>query len=97
MAYNPIGRVLGEPFVMRLPEFPKRRREPDLMVVLQSNPNKLTETYMDGAADICIEIVSPGTVGTDHGAKLYEYEKGGVQEYWIIDPIRDECRFYRWL
>ena len=92
---NPIGRVVGEPFMMRLKEFPKRRREPDLMVILKSNKNTLKETYMDGAADICIEIVSPATVSTDHGVKLNEYEKGGVKEYWIVDPIRNECRFYR--
>lgn len=91
---KPIGIVLGEPFVMRLPEFPNRHREPDLMVVLETNPHQLKETYMDGPADICIEIVSPGSVSVDHGDKFEEYAKGGVQEYWIIDPIRNECRFY---
>lgn len=92
---KPIGTVIGEPFVMYLPEFPNRRREPDLMVILESNPHPLKETHMDGPADICIEIVSPGSVSIDHGDKFDEYEKGGVQEYWIIDPIRNECRFYR--
>lgn len=90
-----IGRVFGEPFVMRLPAFPNRRREPDLIVVLHDNPHELKETFMDGPANICIEIVSPATVGTDHGDKFSEYEQGGVPEYWIIDPIRNEARFYR--
>lgn len=92
---RPVGRVLGEPFVMRLAEFPNRRREPDLIIVLKTNPHTLRETYMDGPADICIEIVSPGSVATDHGEKFEEYEKGGVPEYWIFDPIRNEARFYR--
>ncbi len=92
---NPVGRVLGEPFVMRLPAFPNRRREPDLIVVLNDNPHELKETFMDGPANICIEIVSPATVSVDHGGKFSEYEQGGVPEYWIIDPIRNEARFYR--
>lgn len=44
---------------------------------------------------ICIEVVSPESVAHDHGDKFEEYEKGGVREYWIIDPIRSEGRFYR--
>ncbi len=94
-SFKPIGRVLGEPFVMRLPAFSNRRREPDLMVILNTNPHPLENTYMNGPADICIEIVSPGSVSTDHGDKFVEYEKGGVTEYWILDSIRREARFYR--
>lgn len=90
-----LGTVIGQPFVMRLPEFPKRRREPDLLVVLNSNPNDLKTTYLDGAADICIEVVSEESTVRDHGEKFREYEKGGVGEYWIIDYHRQECHFYR--
>lgn len=94
-AIKPIGRVIGQPFVMRLPAFPRRRREPDLLVVLKTNPNELKDTYLDGPADICIEVVSEGSIDRDHGDKFQEYEKGGVKEYWITDPIHKECRFYR--
>lgn len=45
-------------------------------------------------ANICIEIVSPATVSVDHVDKFSEYEQG-VPEYWIVDPIRGEARFYR--
>ncbi len=93
---NPIGRVLGEPIVLRLPAFPRRRREPDLMIVLKTNTQaEIKGTYLDGPANICIEIVSPCSVITDHGEKLEEYELGGVGEYWIIDPTHNECRFHR--
>jgi Uma2 family endonuclease len=92
---HPIGRIVGQPFVMRLPTFPNRRREPDLLVVLESNPHELKDTYLDGPADICIEVVSEASAERDHGEKFIEYEKGGVNEYWIIDPLRREGRFYR--
>jgi hypothetical protein len=45
-------RVRSAPFVMRLPEFPKRRREPDLFV-FSIQIYELKDTYMDGFADIC--------------------------------------------
>jgi Uma2 family endonuclease len=92
---NPIGTLVIQPFVMRLAAFPNRRREPDLLVVLKTNPRELKETYMDGPADLCIEIVSEDSVDRDHGDKFREYEKGGVPEYWIIDPIHTETRLYR--
>lgn len=93
-ALKKIGTIRVAPFVMRMDKV-KSRREPDLQVILNSNPGTLNDTYMDGAADICIEIVSPSNEGTDYGDKLREYEQGGVQEYWLIDPLRKECRFHR--
>ncbi len=92
---RPIGQVRSEPFVMRLPAFPNRRREPDLMVILKTNPYELKKTYLNGPADICIEIVSEESVERDHGDKFREYEQGGVPEYWIVDPLHHESRFYR--
>ena len=71
------------------------RREPDLQVILNDNPGTLRPTFMDGPANICIEVVSPESVQCDHDAKFDEYEKGGVTEYWILDPIHRETRFYR--
>jgi Uma2 family endonuclease len=92
---RPIGRIRSQPFVLRLSAVPDRRREPDLMVILNENPHALTETVMDGPPDICIEIVSEESIERDHGTKFSEYERGGVPGYWIIDPLRDEARFYR--
>ncbi len=91
-ALRPIGRVQSEPFVLRLPD---SRREPDLMLILGDNQTNLHDTYMDGPADICIEVVSPESVARDYGEKMAEYEAGGVPEYWIIDPQRERCTFYR--
>ena len=93
-ANNPIGRVVTAPFVMAV-EATQSRREPDLQVILNSNTGQLTETRMIGPADICIEIVSAESTQRDHGEKLAEYEKGGVREYWIIDPLRNVTHFYR--
>ncbi|MBA3873571.1 MAG: Uma2 family endonuclease, partial [Anaerolineae bacterium] len=66
-----------------------------LMVVLHSNIGQMNETAFFGPADICIEVVSPGSEDNDFGKKFVEYEKGGVKEYWIVDSFRKESRFYR--
>jgi Uma2 family endonuclease len=91
---NPIGQALDDPFVMYL-EATDSYREPDLQIILTENPGKLTETAMLGPADICIEVVSPESVARDYGDKFAEYEQAGVREYWIIDPQRQDARFYQ--
>lgn len=91
---NPIGRALPAPFVMRL-ESVNSFREPDVQIILNGNPGQLTDTAMIGPADICIEVVSPESVVRDYGDKFEEYEKAGVREYWIIDPLRQRCDFNR--
>lgn len=93
-ALKPIGRAISAPFVMRLPDL-DIAREPDVQVILNDNPGNLTDTAMVGAADICIEVVSPESATRDFGDKFIEYEKAGVREYWVIDPLRREAHFHR--
>ncbi len=69
-------------------------REPDLMVVLNENASRITSQYVDGAADLVVEIISPATGHVDRGEKFTEYEESGVREYWIIDPQRQEVLLY---
>jgi Uma2 family endonuclease len=89
---NPIGQVIQASFVIQL-DATNSRREPDLQIILNTNPGELTDTAMIGPADLCIEVVSEESVARDHGEKFAEYEKAGIQEYWIVDPIREVCRF----
>ncbi len=91
---NPVGVVHSAPFPMRLLDG-ETQREPDLQLILNPNRARLTDTYMNGPADVAIEVVSPESVQRDHGEKFAEYEAAGVGEYWIVDPLRDEARFYR--
>jgi Uma2 family endonuclease len=91
--FRPIGVLRYDPFVMRMSEL-KQNRQPDIQMILGDNQENLTSTYMDGAADICVEIVSPGSVVTDRGIKFKEYQQVGVSEYWLIDPQRKEAHFY---
>jgi Uma2 family endonuclease len=87
------GRVLHEPMVMKAaPHLPGR--EPDIQVLLPDRLEYLQATQVAGPANLVVEVVSPESVGRDRGAKFREYEEGGVQEYWILDPERKEPLFY---
>lgn len=93
---NPIGTFQNDPFVMKIEtEESTTRRQPDLQIILGDNVKNLKETFMDGVADICVEVVSDGSTRVDLGDKFVEYEAAGVKEYWIIDPTRDQTHFYR--
>lgn len=87
------GRVLGDPMIMRLPKISSRA--PDLQILLPASLTKLQQNQVIGAADLVVEIVSQGSQHTDRVEKFREYERGGVREYWIIDPIYREPLFYQ--
>lgn len=85
-----LGVVRSAPFQMKL----EHGREPDLLFVAREHQSRLQETYLDGPADLVVEIVSPESVGRDRGEKFYEYEQGGVPEYWLVDPLRRRFEAY---
>jgi Uma2 family endonuclease len=88
-----LGRVLFAPFLMRLITRPSGR-EPDLLFISNEHLDRLRPGYLDGPADLVVEIISPESVSRDRGDKFAEYEAGGVREYWLIDPERLEALFY---
>jgi len=86
-----LGEVVQAPFQMKL----EHGREPDLLFVAQEHLERLKETYLDGPADLVVEIISPQSLERDRGAKFAEYEAGGVAEYWLLDPLRRWAEFYQ--
>ena len=89
-----LGEVVQAGYAMKL-EKQKRGREPDLVFVSKENAEIMTHKYLNGAADIAVEIVSPESVERDHKTKYAEYEIAGVKEYWLIDPEQKQADFYR--
>ena len=88
-----LGRVLQDPFQMKTgPQLPGRA--PDIFFVKTANLGRLKAVYFDGPADLVIEVISPGSRGVDRGEKFYEYEQGGVPEFWLIDPPRKQAEFF---
>jgi len=62
-------------------------RVPDLLFLAKEHENRLRRAYVDGPADLVVEIVSPESVTRDRETRRREYQEGGVPEFWLIDPL----------
>lgn len=78
------GILLFAPIDVYLDE--NNRFQPDLVYIAHDNASILTEQRIEGAPDLVAEILSPSTSSNDKIRKKRQYERHGVQEYWIADP-----------
>jgi Uma2 family endonuclease len=85
------GRVFIAPVQMRLG---RSGREPDVLFLSNQNSARLEGLYLNGPADLAVEVVSPESRGRDRKEKFREYEQAGVLEYWILDAINRQAEFY---
>jgi Uncharacterized protein conserved in cyanobacteria len=90
---HPVGEVFFEGFLMRDRNRPAGRL-PDVLYISHGNSYRLKKTYLDGPADLVIEIISPDSRKRDTIEKFTEYEALGVKEYWWIDDENHEIRFF---
>lgn len=74
---------------MRLKIRDARFREPDLLLLLDARDSRRQNRYWLGA-DLVVEVVSPDDPDRDYIQKRQDYAEANVQEYWIVDPQRDE-------
>lgn len=90
--FRDLGKVYPAPFQMKLEH---SGREPDVLFVGNAHLDRLKKTYLDGPADLVIEVISPESVGRDRGEKFYEYQNAGIPEYWLIEPESGRSEFYQ--
>lgn len=60
--------------------------QPDLLFVSKDREALITETHIDGAPDLIIEILSPSTASLDQLVKRQLYARHGVRELWLVSP-----------
>ena len=60
--------------------------QPDLLFVRAERRAIIGRNAVEGAPDLVVEILSPGTKARDRGYKKSLYARFGVFEYWIVDP-----------
>ncbi len=68
--------------------------QPDILFISRENEKIITEKNIQGAPDLIVEILSPGTAYNDLINKKDLYQKFGVQEYWIVDPLKQWIEIY---
>lgn len=89
-----LGAVFADPFNMKLGSG-MTGRAPDVMFVQRDRLALVGEQFLDGPADLVIEVISrPGTERIDRVEKFAEYQQGGVREYWILDPHHEVAEFF---
>ncbi len=90
--------VFDAPFDVRLPEADETANnasnvvQPD--IVVYCDPEKLDEHGGKGAPDLVVEILSPSSADRDLIDKMALYERHGVREYWVIDPVHQIVTTY---
>ena len=80
-------------FLLNVLEIYAEQREQG-QAIARENLGRLEGVYLDGPADLVIEVVARGSRLRDRGEKLAEYEMGGVREYWVIDPEEQRADFH---
>jgi Uma2 family endonuclease len=68
--------------------------QPDLLFVSKARQSIITERAIEGAPELVIEILSPGTSRTDRVTKAQIYARHGVPAYWIVDPEQKTIEIY---
>jgi Uma2 family endonuclease len=92
-------RVRVAPFDVRLPKATEANDhvdtvvQPDVLIV--SDLTKLDARGMRGAPDWVAEVLSPSTAHHDQTVKLSAYERAGVHEVWLVDPIDCTLTIYQ--
>ncbi len=88
-----LGKVLPSPVNVFATEH--EVYQPDLLFVRQENRGIIQMDGVHGAPDFVIEILSPSNAYYDLRHKKDIYEKIGVREYWIVDPMERTIECYQ--
>lgn len=68
--------------------------QPDILYISEGRKSEIIKDRIEGAPDLVIEILSPSNAYYDLRQKKDIYEKYGVKEYIIIDPIQENADLY---
>jgi Uma2 family endonuclease len=91
-----LGEVFDSPYDVFLDE-KANAVQPDIAFVAKANLAIVKSHGIVGVPDLLIEFLSPGNDKHDRVVKKDLYEKFGVKEYWIIDPLTKESIVYQWV
>lgn len=91
-----IGRATGESgYVIR--RGPDSVRGPDVSFISAERliDGRLPRTYLEGAPDLAVEIVSPGDRAGEINRKVAEYLESGAKRVWVVWPETQTVTIYR--
>jgi Uma2 family endonuclease len=81
---NKLGKTFVAPVAVHIDE--GHSLQPDIVLVLNHNVEKITEKGIYEAPDLVIEVISPANYKKLREEKKQKYADFGVREYWEIYP-----------
>jgi len=87
-----LGKLIGAPFSVHLSQ-ESRPVEPDLLFISKAQWQKGLK-FFEGAPDLVVEFLSNSTRKLDRTVKFNAYEKAGVLEYWIVNPVTESVELW---
>jgi len=87
-----LGEVFVSPIDVHLSEHDTP--QPDLVFVATERAEIVGAREIEGAPDLVAEVLSPSTGYYDLRGKKRLYERAGVKEYWIVDPVEGSVEVY---
>lgn len=83
---HPLDVVMGENLILK----------PDVFWVSKfSEKCALRNGRWIGAPDVVVEVLTPVSVKLDRGVRFDVYERAGVREYWLLDPVDQYAEIHR--
>jgi len=68
--------------------------QPDIVFIDKMRTNIINNQRINAYPDLTIEIISPSTAYYDLIDKKELYERYGVKEYWLVDPLKKKVEIY---
>jgi len=90
-------RVLSAPFDVTLYNEETKSKnvvQPDLLVTCDHKETTNSKDRYMGVPALVVEILSPQARSRDMVKKLNVYLEGGVNEYWVVDPMEEQVILY---
>lgn len=70
--------------------------QPDIVVFSAARRHFVhLDEAIQAPPDVAVEVLSPSTALNDRGRKLRMFERFGVPEYWILDPVEERIEVRR--
>jgi Uma2 family endonuclease len=84
-------------FVLNVPGDPERVRAPDAAFISRDRvaEGRLPESFISGAPDLAVEVLSPSEAMVDVQQKVRDYFDAGARLLWLITPQARTVTVYR--
>ena len=88
-----LGRLMREVVAVKFDQ--RNVFLPDLSYFTPEQVTKFGPVFITETPALVVEALSPSSAARDTGMKFTTYEAQGVQEYWVIDPEKQDHHFFR--